>query len=215
VVETISRMNCALFRTKAFEPKLWRWQIPAMSDGAHAYGDLSPWPTKERLAEILRDAGLKVYVGKYSVRVDQFSHFSFEHYGSDLGDPVLEADAESVSEILQNVNTISRALTAAGIVHRFEVYDESNAEIGYFHFGWPKNEFQDFTVVFAEVNTGIVVTPEGERCMDRTLPRMTFKTHSEAESFARVYVQKRPTIECSIRDSRGVHLKFIRAGESE
>ena len=40
------------------------------------------------MGEILRGAGLRVTVGKYSVRIDDCSHFIFQDYGGNLGDPV-------------------------------------------------------------------------------------------------------------------------------
>lgn len=87
---------------------------------------------------MLRDAGLRVTVGKYSVRIDDCSHFVFQQYGGDLGDPVIDADADSATEMLRDAGRISGALTGAGVVHRFEVYDEHDALAGYFHHEWPQ-----------------------------------------------------------------------------
>jgi hypothetical protein len=56
-------------------------------------GELQAWPDKQRMADILRDAGLRVTAGPYSVRVQDCSHFVFQHYG---GEPVIDADAESL-----------------------------------------------------------------------------------------------------------------------
>jgi hypothetical protein len=101
-------------------------------------GDLRQWPTKERMAEILRDAGLRVTVGKYSVRIDDCSHFVFQQYGGDLDDPRIDADADSVTEMLRDTERVSSALSRAGFIHSFEVYDEHETVVGYFHYGWPQ-----------------------------------------------------------------------------
>ena len=48
-------------------------------------GELSPWPAKDYLAGVLRSAaGLNIYVGQYSIRVEDCSHFFFENYGGDI-----------------------------------------------------------------------------------------------------------------------------------
>jgi len=87
------------------------------------YGDVD-WPKpKERMAEILRAGGLDVYVGQYSVRVNDCSYFVFQEYGGDLGDPCITADAETVDEMITDAKKISAALAAAGIRHSFEIYD--------------------------------------------------------------------------------------------
>lgn len=92
----------------------------------------------DRLAEILREAGLTVIVGQYSLRLRECSHFSFQEYGGDLGAPRIEADAESTSDMLRDAERVSHALSQAETVHRFEVYDEQETLAGYFHHGWPK-----------------------------------------------------------------------------
>ncbi len=105
------------------------------------FGQLEKWPTKDRMAGILRDAGLRVYVGQYSVRVEDCSHFSFEEYGGDLGDPQVEADADTVAEMMREGQLVSDALARAGIRHRFEIHDDEaddpNAIAGYLHYDWP------------------------------------------------------------------------------
>jgi hypothetical protein len=104
------------------------------------HGQLKEWPTKERLGEILQNAGLRVTIGKYSVRIDDCSHFSFKEYGGDLSGPVIEADAETVAEMLRDAERVSSALSRAGLAHRFEVFDECNALAGYFHHDWPQTD---------------------------------------------------------------------------
>ena len=101
-------------------------------------GELRAWPTKERMGEVLRAAGLRVTVGVYSVRIDDCSHFVFQEYGGDLGEPVIDADADSVADMLRDAERVSSALALAGLVHSFEVYDEHDSVVGYFHHGWPQ-----------------------------------------------------------------------------
>ena len=100
-------------------------------------GELTEWPTKDRMAAVLRDAGLRVYVGRYSIRVEDCSYFVFQQYGGDLGDPCIEADADSAEEMLRDGTLVSDALARAGIRHRFEVYDHREDKVGYLHHEWP------------------------------------------------------------------------------
>jgi len=107
---------------------------------AHIAGELTWWPTKERMAAILRDAGLRVQVGRYSVHVQDCSHFVFQEYGGDLGGPTVDADAETVEELMREGRLVSDALARAGVRHRFEIYDDRDALCGYLHHGWPVQE---------------------------------------------------------------------------
>ena len=90
------------------------------------------------MGEILRDAGLRVTMGKYSIRIDDCSHFAFQEYGRDADEPSIDADADSTAEMLRDAERVSTALSRAGLVHSFEVYDEHDALGGYFHHGWPQ-----------------------------------------------------------------------------
>lgn len=103
----------------------------------HIAGELSTWPDKHGMAAILRDAGLRVYVGRYSVRVEDCSHFVFQELGGDLGEPSIDADAASLDEMMRDGKLVSDALARAGIRHRFELYDAANEMVGYLHHGWP------------------------------------------------------------------------------
>ncbi len=100
-------------------------------------GELAVWPSMEGMATLLRSAGLAVTVGKYSIRIEGHSRFAFEEYGGDLGDPVIEADAESVPDLMATSRLVSQALARAEVVHRFEVYDDARELAGYLHHGWP------------------------------------------------------------------------------
>ena len=89
------------------------------------------------MAAILRSDGLAVTVGRYSVRVEGQPHFTFQEYGGDLGDPVIDADAASVAETTGDCPARVGALARAGVVHRFELYDDTHKLAGYLHHGWP------------------------------------------------------------------------------
>jgi hypothetical protein len=101
-------------------------------------GELSTWPSKEELAQALIDAGLRVYVGRYSVRVEDCESFSFEQYGGDISEPCIAADAETTEGMIKDGQRVSDALVAAGIKHRFEVYDGNSNLAAYFHHNWPE-----------------------------------------------------------------------------
>ena len=117
-------------------------------NGASCYGDVAEWPTKDRLAAILREAGLRIHVGRYSIRVEDCDHFVFQEYGGDLGPPCIEADADTVEDMMRDAMLVSGALTRARVVHRFEVYDYRSGELAaYLHFEWPDPESPDPTVV--------------------------------------------------------------------
>ena len=89
------------------------------------------------MAVLLREAGLRVTAGCYSVRVDDCSHFVFQHYGGDLGHPTIDADAESPAALLREAGLVSAALARADLVHRFELYGEQGIVVGYLHHRWP------------------------------------------------------------------------------
>jgi hypothetical protein len=108
--------------------------------GASISGDLASWPTKVEMAAILSDAGLKVTVGRYSIRVDDCEHFVFQEYGGDLGDPSVDADANTVDDLVRDGRLVSDALSRAGVRHRFEVYDDHGKLAGYLHHEWPTME---------------------------------------------------------------------------
>ena len=100
-------------------------------------GELEAWPTREQMAALLRAAGLRVTVGRYSVRVDDCSHFVLQHYGGDLSQPAIDANGESLADLLREAGLVSAALARADLVHRFELYDDSDVMVGYLHHRWP------------------------------------------------------------------------------
>jgi hypothetical protein len=85
------------------------------------------------MATILRAAGLRVHVGRYSIRIEDCGRFVFQQYGGDLGDPVIDAAADTVSDMLRDGQMVSDALSRSGIRHRFEIYDDGDSLVGYFH----------------------------------------------------------------------------------
>jgi hypothetical protein len=105
--------------------------------GAYLAGQLATWPNKDQLALLLRNAGLKVIAGKYSIRIEDCSHFAFEEYGGDIGEPTIDADADTPEDMMRDARLVSNALTAAGIKHRFEIYNASDELVGYLHHCWP------------------------------------------------------------------------------
>ena len=76
-------------------------------------------------------------MGCYSIRVEDCEHFSFEQYGGDLGDPVIDADAETAESLVRDAGLVSSALAAADLAHRFEVYDGNDNLAAYLHHKWP------------------------------------------------------------------------------
>lgn len=108
-----------------------------MRNGAYIAGEIADWPSKERMAFLLRAAGLTVSVGPYAVRVHDCDHFSFEQYGGDLGPPRIAADASSLEDLMRDAKRVSEALARAGLRHRFEVYDGRGELAGYVHNDWP------------------------------------------------------------------------------
>jgi|TARA_B110000902_G_scaffold255140_1_gene320077 hypothetical protein len=105
---------------------------------AFMVGRLSPWPSKEELADLLNSNGLDISIGKYSIRIKNFSHFVFQQYGGDLGEPDIDADAESAAEMIDSAEIVSRILANANIKHRFEIYDHKDALACYLHHSWPQ-----------------------------------------------------------------------------
>jgi len=101
------------------------------------HGELATWPLKEQMAGILRDAGLSVYFGQFSIRIENCQHFSFEEYGGDIGNPIIVADADSADTMKRDAKLVSDALARSGMRHRFEIYDSADRLIDYLHFEWP------------------------------------------------------------------------------
>jgi hypothetical protein len=102
---------------------------------AHLSGELRPWPPKGRLAAILRDAGFQVTATKFAIRLDDLSHFSFQDYGGYLAEPRLEAEAADAETLLKEATRVSEALAKAGIVHQFEIHQETGEMKHSLHLG--------------------------------------------------------------------------------
>jgi hypothetical protein len=69
----------------------------------------------------------------------------------------------------------------------------------------------EFGVVLTELATGIVLLPDGSQYLGSGPYYVVFRSLNRAEQFANDCVIQDPRIECSIRDSTGRHLMFIRA----
>ena len=108
-----------------------------MQDVPHISGDLTDWPSKDKLASILQNAGLRLNVGRYAIRVENCSHFVFRELEGDIGGPCITADADTVEEILRDAKLVSGALAQAGIRHSFEIYDESSELVSTVEFAGP------------------------------------------------------------------------------
>jgi len=102
------------------------------------YGQIDDWPSKAEMARLLKSAGLSVYVGRYSIRLQDCEHFVFQEYGGDLGDPTIDVDASSLEIMLDDCGRVSAALASADIRHRFELHNDFDEIVGYLHHRWPR-----------------------------------------------------------------------------
>ena len=89
------------------------------------FGSLDKWPSKDEMAEILKNAGLKISVGKYSITINDCSHFRFQEYDGDLNEPCIETDADNTEEMIKDAKLVSNALKKAELSHSFEIYDHN------------------------------------------------------------------------------------------
>lgn len=105
---------------------------------AGLYGHLAKWPTKGQMVSLLRSGGLSVSEGTYSIRIADFSHFVFQEYGGDLGDPQIDADAADAETLAAEAQRVSDILAKAGIAHRFEIYQADDEQMTHcFQHNWP------------------------------------------------------------------------------
>ena len=125
--------------------KLYVWQSPRLQPEANQmdessavlFGELNNWPSKGEMAGILSAAGLRLVVGRCSIRIEDCSHFILKEYGCDLGPPSIEANADSVDHMLRDGGLVSNALAQAGLHHRFEIHNELQELVSYLHHNWP------------------------------------------------------------------------------
>ena len=103
------------------------------------FGEIRVWPKKAKMAKILRQAGLTVYEGSYSLRIEDYPHFVIQHYGGDLCDPDFDVDADTTEELSCYAKQLSSILASANIAHRFEIYDDLQNLIAYYHHDWPQS----------------------------------------------------------------------------
>ena len=110
-----------------------------MTTDAYLAAELAEWPDMSRMASLLQSAGLRVSVGRYSIRIDDFPHFAFQEYGGDLCDPQIKADADNTETLATEAKRVSDIFSSAGLVHRFEIYQHGIDEMThYFHYRWPR-----------------------------------------------------------------------------
>ncbi|WP_417381272.1 hypothetical protein [Gimesia sp.] len=110
-----------------------------MDRSAWIAGELAEWPTKTVMAQLLKQAGLRVHVGQYSIQIEvgEGIGFSFVEYGGDLGDPAVCAEADTAEDLMCAAKRVSNVLTTAKLRHRFEIYDHRPTMAGYLHYNWP------------------------------------------------------------------------------
>ena len=99
--------------------------------------EIRSWPSKSAMEKILRNAGLSVRSGKFSIRIDACSHFVFQQYGGDVGQPVVDANAETVERMIGDTELVSAALSEGRVEHRFEVYNSDGELVKVL--GWSAN----------------------------------------------------------------------------
>lgn len=110
-----------------------------MSSYAIICGELREWPSKDELAAVFRAAGLRIKVGRYSIRFRDMAHFSIKEYGGDLGPPQIEGGAPAPETLAHEAAIVSKVLARADIAHRFEIYREEDEEpVFYIHHQWPQ-----------------------------------------------------------------------------
>ncbi len=64
-------------------------------------------------------------------------------------------------------------------------------------------------VVQAEVSTGIVLSPDGQRYLGSGEAFRTFDSLAGAQAFAQGVVAAKPELECGLYDSSGAHVERI------
>jgi hypothetical protein len=67
-----------------------------------------------------------------------------------------------------------------------------------------------FGVVQAELETGILLKPDGQRSLDGRVHAIPAKSLEDARRIAMAIVAEKPYVECSIRNGQGSHVEFVR-----
>jgi hypothetical protein len=75
---------------------------------------------------------------------------------------------------------------------------------------FPKIQPSHYALLHAEVNTGIVLTPAGERAIGVDSPYITFDTFAALEAYALAKIHSRPDIECVAFDYQQTPIKVFR-----
>ena len=103
---------------------------------ASTHGEVSEPSTPAELASALNANGISADYNRTSTRVVDCSRFRFCF--SDGYANCLDAGAENIAQMLVDARLISKAMTNAGIKHRFEVYGHNDRQVEYLHHNWPQ-----------------------------------------------------------------------------
>ena len=104
---------------------------------AVTYGQLGFRTAPADLASLLTEHGVNASWNKFCVEVNDCSHFKFEFTN---GHAALDADADTLEQMIADARMVSDALTSAGIKHQFSVHDHHEELITHFHHEWPPVE---------------------------------------------------------------------------
>ena len=102
---------------------------------AITFGEVSKPSTPAELASALIANGVNADYNRTSTRVLDCSGFRFCF--SDGYANCLDAGAENIAKMLVDARLVSKAMTNAGIKHRFEVYGHNDRQVEYLHHNWP------------------------------------------------------------------------------
>lgn len=111
------------------------------SASAWLTGEFDPWPSRDELARILGDGGLRLEVDEYAVRILDGPGIVFDHL-DDFVAPMVTADTADVESLVDAATRVSAILAASGIAHRLEVHRADGSLAAYLHHGW--NSFDLF-----------------------------------------------------------------------
>jgi hypothetical protein len=112
------------------------------SASAWLTGEFDPWPSRDELARILGDGGLRLEVDEYSVRILDGPGIVFDHL-DDFVAPMVTADTADVQALVDAATRVSAILAANDIAHRLEVHRADGKLAAYLHHGWNSFDLYD------------------------------------------------------------------------
>jgi len=112
------------------------------SASAWLTGEFDPWPSRDELARVLGEGGLRLEVDEYSVRILDGPGLVFDHL-DDFVAPMVTANAAGVDLLVESATRVSSILSACGIVHRLEVHRADGSLAAYLHHGWNSFDLYD------------------------------------------------------------------------